>query len=199
MMRPELSIVIPFLNEEYVLPLLCGRLESVENRPLNWELLFVSDGSTDGSSRFIEAWASKDPSVKLIVLTRNFGHQNAVSAGLSFALGNYVGIMDADLQDEPEILLEMYRTLRKEKVDIVYAVRAARRESRLKRFFYSVFYRLTELIDYIKAEGYNVEISDNYQRDPSEDADVGAYIALIDGVHREPARKLAAGIVEQVR
>lgn len=141
-MRPELSIVIPFLNEEYVLPLLCGRLESVENRPLNWELLFVSDGSTDGSSRFIEAWASKDPSVKLIVLTRNFGHQNAVSAGLSFALGNYVGIMDADLQDEPEILLEMYRTLRKEKVDIVYAVRAARRESRLKRFFYSVFYRL---------------------------------------------------------
>jgi len=142
MMRPELSIVIPFLNEEYVLPLLCRRLESVENRPLNWELLFVSDGSTDGSSRFIEAWASKDPSVKLIVLTRNFGHQNAVSAGLSFALGNYVGIMDADLQDEPEILLEMYRTLRKEKVDIVYAVRAARRESRLKRFFYSVFYRL---------------------------------------------------------
>ncbi len=141
-MRPELSIVIPFLNEEHVLPLLRGRLESAEKRPAHWELLFVSDGSTDGSSSFIEAWASKDPSVKLIVLTRNFGHQNAVSAGLSFASGNYVGIMDADLQDEPEILLDMYRTLKNEKVDIVYAVRAARREPGLKRFFYFVFYRL---------------------------------------------------------
>jgi polyisoprenyl-phosphate glycosyltransferase len=141
-MPPELSIVIPFLNEEHVLPLLRERLESIQNRPSHWELLFVSDGSSDGSSRFIETWASKDPSVKLIVLTRNFGHQNAVSAGLSFASGDCVGIMDADLQDEPEILLDMYRTLRREKVDIVYAVRAARHEPKIKRFFYFVFYRL---------------------------------------------------------
>ncbi len=122
MTRSELSIVIPFLNEDRVLPLLRQRLENVQNRPSNWELLFVSDGSTDASSRFIEAWASKDPSVKLIVLTRNFGHQSAVSAGLSFASGDCVGIMDADLQDEPEILLDMYRTLRSDNVDIVYAV-----------------------------------------------------------------------------
>ena len=142
MTRSELSIVIPFLNEDRVLPLLRQRLENVQNRPSNWELLFVSDGSTDASSRFIEAWASKDPSVKLIVLTRNFGHQSAVSAGLSFASGDCVGIMDADLQDEPEILLDMYRTLRSDNVDIVYALRTARRETKLKRFFYFVFYRL---------------------------------------------------------
>jgi len=142
MTRSELSIVIPFLNEDRVLPLLRQRLENVQNRPSNWELLFVSDGSTDASSRFIEAWASKDPSVKLIVLTRNFGHQSAVSAGLSFAAGDCVGIMDADLQDEPEILLDMYRTLRSDNVDIVYAIRTARRETKLKRFFYFVFYRL---------------------------------------------------------
>ncbi|PYJ39557.1 MAG: glycosyltransferase [Verrucomicrobia bacterium] len=142
MTRSELSIVIPFLNEDRVLPLLRQRLENVQNRPSNWELLFVSDGSTDASSRFIEAWASKDPSVKLIVLTRNFGHQSAVSAGLSFASGDCVGIMDADLQDEPEILLDMYRTLRSDNVDIVYAIRTARRETKLKRFFYFVFYRL---------------------------------------------------------
>jgi len=142
MSQPELSIVVPLLNEEEVLPLLRERLEKMQNRPTSWELLFVSDGSTDGSAKFIEAWAQADPSVKLIVLTRNFGHQSAVSAGLSFAAGDCVGIMDADLQDEPEILLDMYRTLRSDNVDIVYAVRTARRETKLKRFFYFVFYRI---------------------------------------------------------
>jgi dolichol-phosphate mannosyltransferase len=142
MTRSELSIVIPFFNEDHVLPLLRQRLENLQNRPSNWELLFVSDGSTDASSGFIEAWASKDPSVRLIVLTRNFGHQNAVSAGLCFASGDCVGIMDADLQDEPEILLDMYRALRSDNVDIVYAVRTARDEAKLKRFFYFLFYRL---------------------------------------------------------
>src|SRR6267154_494706 len=142
MSQPDLSIVIPFLNEERVLPLLQERLQKLTNRPSAWELLFVSDGSTDGSVNFVEAWTRADPSVKLIILTRNFGHQNAVSAGLSFASGKCVGIMDADLQDEPEILLEMYQVLLAEKVDVVYAVRRSRRETKVKRFFYFVFYRL---------------------------------------------------------
>jgi len=142
MSQPELSIVIPFLNEEQVLPLLRERLEKIRNRPAVWELLFVSDGSTDGSTKFIEAWAEATPSVKLVVLTRNFGHQSAISAGLSFASGKCVGIMDADLQDEPDVLLEMYQVLLTEKVDVVYAVRTSRRETKLKRFFYFVFYRL---------------------------------------------------------
>jgi dolichol-phosphate mannosyltransferase len=140
--QPELSVVIPFLNEEQVLPLLRERLDKIRNRSTAWELLFISDGSTDRSTRIIEAWASEDPSVKLIVLTRNFGHQNAVSAGLSFASGNYVAIMDADLQDEPEVLLEMHRTLMTDKVDVVYAVRTSRSETWFKRFFYFAFYRL---------------------------------------------------------
>ena len=142
MSQPELSIVIPFLNEEQVLPLLRERLEKIRNRPAVWELLFVSDGSTDGSTKFIEAWAEATPSVKLVVLTRKFGHQSAISAGLSFASGKCVGIMDADLQDEPDVLLEMYQVLLTEKVDVVYAVRTSRRETKLKRFFYFVFYRL---------------------------------------------------------
>jgi polyisoprenyl-phosphate glycosyltransferase len=142
MNQPELSIVIPFLNEEQVLPLLRERLERIQNRSPGWELLFVSDGSTDGSTKLIEAWAQVAPSIKLVVLTRNFGHQSAISAGLSFASGKCVGIMDADLQDEPEVLLEMYRVLLTEKVDVVYAVRTGRRETSLKRFFYFVFYRL---------------------------------------------------------
>jgi glycosyltransferase involved in cell wall biosynthesis len=142
MNQPELSIVIPFLNEEEVLPLLRERLEKAQNRPAAWELLFVSDGSSDRSAKLIEAWAQRDPSVKLIVLTRNFGHQSAVSAGLAFASGNHVGIMDADLQDEPEVLLDMYQLLLTEKIDVVYAVRTSRHETKLKRFLYFVFYRL---------------------------------------------------------
>jgi glycosyltransferase involved in cell wall biosynthesis len=142
MSQPELSIIIPFLNEEQVLPLLRDRFEKMQNRLAPRELLFVSDGSTDGSTKFIESWAQANPSVKLIVLTRNFGHQSAVSAGLSFASGNYVGIMDADLQDDPEVLLDMYQLLLTEKVDVVYAVRTSRRETKFKRFFYFVFYRL---------------------------------------------------------
>jgi polyisoprenyl-phosphate glycosyltransferase len=141
MKRPELSIVIPFLNEAKVLPLLRERLEKLADRPSTWELLFVSDGSTDGSAEFIEAWAKVDSCVKLIILTRNFGHQCAISAGLCLASGDYVGIMDADLQDEPEALLEMYRILRAERLDVVYAVRAGRHERKVKRFFYYLFYR----------------------------------------------------------
>ena len=142
MNRPELTIVIPFLNEENVLPLLYERLKTMPEKPVACELLFVSDGSTDNSVAQVEAWARLDSSVKLIVLTRNFGHQYAVSAGLSLASGDYVAIMDADLQDEPEVLIQMYRVLRAEHVDVVYAVRATREENLAKRFWYSLFYRL---------------------------------------------------------
>jgi len=146
MSQPDLSIVIPFLNEERVLPLLRERLQKLTTRPRDWELLFVSDGSTDGSVKLLEAWTKADPSVKLIILTRNFGHQNAVSAGLSFASGKCVGIMDADLQDEPEILMEMYKLLVTEKVDVVYGVRTSRSETKIKRLFYFLFYRLYLLL-----------------------------------------------------
>jgi glycosyltransferase involved in cell wall biosynthesis len=142
MSSPVLSIVIPFLNEATVLPTLRARLTSVALSAPAWELIFVSDGSTDGSVAFIEAWGREDPAVKLVVLTRNFGHQSAVSAGLSFACGDFVGVMDADLQDEPETLLEMLHMLQNERLEIVYAVRTSRQEKGAKRFFYFLFYRL---------------------------------------------------------
>ena len=93
--------------------------------------------------RYVEAWSRVNPAVKLVSsITRNFGHQYAVSAGLALTSGRYVGIMDADLQDEPEVLLDMYQLLRSDKLDVVYAVRATRPEGRLKRFCYYMFYRL---------------------------------------------------------
>ncbi len=143
---PELSIVIPFLNEEQGLPLLRRSLAALSELPEGWELVFVSDGSTDGSVPMIEEWASQDKRVKLVVFTRNFGHQSAICAGLDFAAGRYVGIMDADLQDPPEVLLQMYREACQGGWDVVYHARVRRQGSWLKRLGYRAFYSLYRLL-----------------------------------------------------
>ena len=135
----DLSIIIPFLNERQVLPLLRERLTSLADAPPHWEIVFVSDGSTDGSVDLIEQWADEDPRVKLVVLTRNFGHQAAISAGLGYANGDHVAIMDADLQDPPEVMLELYDRAKAPGVDIVYSVRHQRTGALPKRFFYQAF------------------------------------------------------------
>jgi dolichol-phosphate mannosyltransferase len=135
-------VVIPFLNEEAALPELRKRFERLENLPRDFEIVFVSDGSTDGSVELVEQWASTDPRIKLLVLTRNFGHQAAISAGLDHANGNYVGIMDADLQDPPEVLLDMYQEAVDGGWDVIYSVRARREGGWLKRLSYRFFYSL---------------------------------------------------------
>jgi polyisoprenyl-phosphate glycosyltransferase len=109
-----------------VLPLLRERLQKIRTRPAAYELFFISDGSTDGSIKSIEEWAQIDRSVKLVVLTRNFGHQSAISAGLSLASGKCVGIMEADSRDELEVLPEMYQAMLAEKLNVVYAMRTSR-------------------------------------------------------------------------
>ena len=90
-----------------------------------------------GASHKLKTWGREDPAVKLVVLTRNFGHQSAVSAGLSFACGDFVGVMDADLQDEPEILLKMLHMLQSERLEIVYAVRTSSGKRGQSAFFTS--------------------------------------------------------------
>jgi dolichol-phosphate mannosyltransferase len=140
--RPHLSVVIPFLNEQENLPLLKERLTALSGLPELHEFIFVSDGSTDQSVVFIERWAMEDSRVKLIVFTRNFGHQPAVCAGLEFARGDYVAVIDADLQDPPELMLQMYHTARKDDLDVVYSVRERRETKFVKRLAYRWFYRL---------------------------------------------------------
>lgn len=143
--KPELSIVVPFLNEEQVLPLLRQRLDTA-TLPQRRELVLVSDGSTDGSVAFVEDWIRNDPRVRLIELTRNFGHQPAFRAGLDAAVGDTVAFMDADLQDTPEDLARMYQDLRREDLDVVYAVRRSRDSGWLKRLAYRAYYRLYGLL-----------------------------------------------------
>lgn len=136
-----LSLVIPAFNEEEVLPLLRPRLEALlASLPCRGELVFVDDGSRDRTALLLRAWAGQDARVKVLELSRNFGHQAAVTAGSDHAAGDAVVIMDADLQDPPELVLEMLERYR-EGYDVVYAQRARREgETALKRGTASLFY-----------------------------------------------------------
>lgn len=139
---PDYSFVIPVLNERETLPELYRRLTAVMAQldgPA--EIVFVDDGSTDGSFAVVEELHMRDPRVRAVRLSRNFGHQVALTAGIDHANGNAVILMDADLQDPPEVVLEMARRWR-EGYDVVYAVRDSREgESRLKLATAKWFYR----------------------------------------------------------
>ena len=143
---PVLSVVIPVFNEEDNLPQLYSRLVKVlEDTGLVYEILFVDDGSRDDSLRLLHYIASRDEDVAVIELARNFGHQVAISAGIENARGRGVIVMDADLQDPPEVLPQFIEKWR-EGHDVVYAIRQNRKESWLKRSSYAVFYRLLQRI-----------------------------------------------------
>ena len=114
--------------------------------PENREMIFISDGSTDGGESLIEQWGREDARIKLVVLSRNFGHQAAISAGVDLCSGNFVGIMDADLQDTPQELARMYREAASEKLDVVYSIRSQRIESWFRRVAYKTFYALYTFI-----------------------------------------------------
>jgi polyisoprenyl-phosphate glycosyltransferase len=143
---PELSLVIPCFNEALVLPLLRDRLlQSFSKTGLSWEVILVDDGSRDGTFAQLTAMHAADSRFKVISFSRNFGHQTAVFAGLSHAWGDFVGVMDADLQDPPEFLLTCLGKLQ-EGYDVAYAVRRQRKENWVKRICYRLFYRLLKAV-----------------------------------------------------
>lgn len=138
-----LSIVIPFFNERAMLPLLLERLlPVVSNLEVSWELVFVDDGSDDGSAEFLIETIRREKRIRLVRLSRNFGKEAALTAGLEHARGEGVLIMDADLQDPPELVPDMVARWR-EGVDVVLMQRRSRRgEGWFKRFSAYTFYRL---------------------------------------------------------
>lgn len=144
--RSYLSVVVPCYNEDSVLPLLRQRLVAVlESLDATWDVLLVDDGSTDRTLEVANKIHDEDSRFKIIALTRNFGHQAAISAGLHYAAGDVVAVLDADLQDPPEVLVECFNRWR-EGWDVVYAVRHKRQESILLRVSYAVFYRLLKAV-----------------------------------------------------
>lgn len=140
---PQLSVVLPVFNEEECLPELRRRLVSVlEATGRSWEIVFVDDGSRDRSFELMASFARTDPRLRAVRLSRNFGHQMALTAGVDAARGRAVAVMDADLQDPPELLPEMLARL-DEGYEVIYAQRASREgESRFKKLTAHAFYRL---------------------------------------------------------
>jgi len=140
---PFLSAVIPLFNEEENLPKLHERLTKVLTRlGRSYEIVFVNDGSRDGSLDVLRSLAADDPAVRVVSLSRNFGHQVGLTAGLDHARGEVIAMMDADLQDPPELLPRMVAKY-EQGFDVVYAVRRSRRgETVFKRATAAAFYRI---------------------------------------------------------
>jgi polyisoprenyl-phosphate glycosyltransferase len=143
MTKPTYTIIAPIYNELENIPELYPRMREVLDRTGEpWELILVDDGSTDGSTALIRKLAENDARVRPVIFARNFGHQIAVTAGIDFARGDAVIIIDADLQDPPEVILELIKKWR-EGYQVVYAVREERQgESWFKKTTASLFYRL---------------------------------------------------------
>jgi len=147
MSRPTLSVIIPVFNEEEVIPELDRRLRAflasmTDVLADSWEVIFVNDGSKDGSLAHLRKMAESESRFRVVSFARNFGHQMAITAGLDRASGEAVVVMDADLQDPPEAVREMVARW-KEGFDVVYGVRQRRAgETWFKKISAAVFYRV---------------------------------------------------------
>ena len=139
----KLSVGIPVFNEQEVLPGLLARLlpvlDGIEGGP--HEVIFVDDGSSDSSRRLLEDASARDPRIRVVVLSRNFGHQAALGAALDYATGDAVVLMDADLQDQPEVIPD-FIARHHAGADVVFARRHTREEGWLLRLAYRAFYRI---------------------------------------------------------
>lgn len=154
------SLVIPVYNEEFLIEELVSRsVKAIEAFTANYEILIINDGSTDDTLQKLVEARGRFPRLKIIDLSRNFGHQAAYTAGLELALGNYVAMMDGDLQDPPELLAEMYYKLKNDGLDIVSGKRKGRKSKRLllaTNLFHAIFKKVSGLEDIENSGNFSV-------------------------------------------
>src|SRR5215470_8765432 len=138
----KLSIVIPIFNEEELIDLLHRRVvNTLEGLCYSWEVVYVDDGSQDRSLELLLAKEAKDPRVTIVELSRNWGHQSAITSGLSVATGDAVVLMDGDLQDSPEVIPELVNAWEKG-AQVVVAQRRSRVEAGFRRLLFPLFYKM---------------------------------------------------------
>ncbi|MFA6004087.1 MAG: glycosyltransferase family 2 protein, partial [Elusimicrobiota bacterium] len=141
-----LSVVLPVYNEEPIIrPLYAALARSLSALGLPWEIVFVDDGSRDGSGALLAGLAQEDPRVKLVSLSRNFGNQLAIARGMEFAAGDWVVTMDSDLEDKPEDIAKLYAQAQ-EGFDVVYAVRSSAQKTWIKDLCSRAFYLIIDKI-----------------------------------------------------
>lgn len=154
------SLIIPVYNEEALIEELVARsVKALESFTPNYEILFINDGSTDSTLRKLIEARKQYARIKIVDLSRNFGHQAAFTAGLEMALGNYVAMMDGDLQDPPELLAEMHRMIKDEGFDIVSGKRQGRKSKRLKittNLFHAFFKRVSGIEDMENSGNFSI-------------------------------------------
>ncbi len=147
---PEVSVVTPIFNESAIIPKLYARLKAtLQGITPSHEIIFVDDGSSDDSLSVLRREVEGDPKVVILELTRNFGHQAAISAGFDIARGCVVVLMDGDLQDPPEEIPKLLSKIH-EGYDVAFATRTQRKESAPKRAAYQLFYRVLRLFAEIR-------------------------------------------------
>ena len=147
MPNPEIALVVPILNEELILDELVRRsLLALEKVSPHLELILVDDGSTDGTLAAMRAFSQRDPRIRYVSLSRNFGHQMAIKAGLAHTTANTVVIMDGDLQDPPELIPELYATYQNGSEVVLAQRRVREKEVFWKKWAASIFYRVLKRI-----------------------------------------------------
>ena len=146
----DISVVIPVYNEERNLAPLCRRLKSTLSRfSKSYEVIFINDGSSDSSLPELKKLRKADRKIKIVSFSRNFGHMAAVSAGLKAASGKKVVVMDADLQDPPEVITKMYSKA-KTGYEVVYGIKEKRKEGIFKRLAFNLFYLILDKVTHLK-------------------------------------------------
>jgi glycosyltransferase involved in cell wall biosynthesis len=144
--KQKIAVIVPVLNEQESIPETIRRLLLVKGKhehEVEFEFIFVDDGSTDETLAKLRASTQSESCIKVISLSRNFGHQIAITAGMDYAHGDYIAIIDGDLQDPPELIYDMYKIILNEGVDVVYGKRMSRAgETRFKKLTAAIFYRL---------------------------------------------------------
>jgi len=139
-----LCVIVPCYNEEEMLPAFFEAVVPAleETTHGHWAILCVDDGSHDSTFATIASWHQRDRRITGVRLSRNFGHQAALSVGLAYAEGEYIAIMDCDLQDPVAVLIELYRTCMHDKLDVCFGIRGSREAPLWLRIAYSAFYRI---------------------------------------------------------